>query len=177
MPAAPMTPESLPLRDIHLPPAISWWPPAPGWWLLLFGVILLIAVGYTFRQQRQRRHLRRLALSQLDELERQYDEHTNPRQLLQGLSRLLRQAAQLHFPQSNCAGLVGEAWLDFLDQRPNDKSFSQGDKSFSQGVGRLLADGPYLPLNTEIDSAALLSLCRNWLKQLPPAPKPQRRPR
>ena len=168
MPSAPIPPVSLPLRDIHLPPAISWWPPAPGWWLLLFGVVLLIAVGYTFRQQRQRRHLRRLALSQLDELERQYDEHTNPRQLLQGLSRLLRQAAQLHFPQSDCAGLVGEAWLDFLDQRPNDKSFSQG-------VGRLLADGPYLPQNAEIDSEALLSLCRNWLKQLPPTPKQLRR--
>ncbi len=170
MPAASMTPETLPLRDIHLPPAISWWPPAPGWWLLLLVVVLLIAAIYLERKYRQRRHLRRLALGQLEELERQYGEHANPRQLLQGLSRLLRQTALLHFPQSGCAGLVGEAWLDFLDQRPNDNSFSQG-------VGRLLADGPYLPQNAEIDSAALLSLCRDWLKQLPPAPKPQRRQR
>jgi hypothetical protein len=170
MPSAPMSPESLPLRDIHLPPAISWWPPAPGWWLLLLGVVLLIATIILVRQYRQRRHLQRLAISQLDELERQYGEQSNPRELLQGLSRLLRQAAQLHFPQSDCAGLVGEAWLDFLDQRPNDKSFSQG-------IGRALADGPYLPQNAEIDSEALLSLCRNWLKQLPPAPKQQRRQR
>jgi hypothetical protein len=172
-----MIPETLPLRDIHLPPAISWWPPAPGWWLLLLVVVLLFATIYRVRQYRQRRHLRRLALGQLEELERQYGEHANPRQLLQGLSRLLRQAALLHFPQSGCAGLVSEAWLDFLDQRPNDKSFSQGDKSFSQGAGRLLADGPYLPQNAEIDSEALLSLCRDWLKQLPLAPKPQRRQR
>jgi hypothetical protein len=170
MPSVPMSPESLPLRDIHLPPAISWWPPAPGWWLLLLGVVLLIATIILVRQYRQRRHLQRLAISQLDELERQYCEQSNPRELLQGLSRLLRQAAQLHFPQSDCAGLVGEAWLDFLDQRPNDKSFSQG-------IGRALADGPYLPQNAEIDSEALLSLCRNWLKQLPPAPKQQRRQR
>lgn len=170
MPSAPMSPETLPLRDIHLPPAISWWPPAPGWWLLLLVVVLLIAAIYLGRQYRQRRHLRRLALGQLEKLERQYGEHANPRQLLQGLSRLLRQAALLHFPQSGCAGLVGEAWLDFLDQRLNDNSFSQG-------VGRLLADGPYLPQNAEIDSEALLSLCRDWLKQLPLAPKPQRRQR
>ncbi|MDP7406676.1 MAG: DUF4381 domain-containing protein, partial [SAR324 cluster bacterium] len=24
------------LRDVHLPPAVSWWPPAPGWWIIFF---------------------------------------------------------------------------------------------------------------------------------------------
>jgi hypothetical protein len=60
--------------------------------------------------------------------------------------------------------------LTFLDQgRP--------DNSFSQGVGRILADGPYLSQNEEIDSEALFSVCRNWLQRLPPAPKPLRRQR
>ena len=31
VPAPPPGPQ---LRDIHLPPAPSWWPPAPGWWVL-----------------------------------------------------------------------------------------------------------------------------------------------
>ena len=170
MPSAPISPESLPLRDIHLPPEVSWWPPAPGWWLLLLAVVLLIVAIYAVRQYRQRRHFRRLALSQLEELERQYGEQKNAQQLLKDLSRLLRQTSLLHFPQNDCAGLVGKAWLDFLDQ-------SLPEKSFSQGVGRLLADGPYLPKTTTIDADALLSLCRNWLQQLPPAPKPQRRQR
>lgn len=170
MPSAPTTPDTLPLRDIHLPPAISWWPPAPGWWLLLLVFVLLIAVIYMLREHRQRRHFRQLALCQLEELERQYDEQANAQQLLQGLSRLLRQTNLLHFPRSDCAGLVGEAWLAFLDQRLDEKPFSQG-------VGRLLADGPYLPQSEVIDAKALLSLCRRWLQQLPPAPKVPRRQR
>ena len=170
MPSAPISPDSLPLRDIHLPPEISWWPPAPGWWLLLLGVFFLVVTIFAVRQHWNRRHFRRLALSQLQELQRQYDEQKNAQRLLKGLSRLLRQTSLLHFPRNDCAGLVGEDWLAFLDQR-------LAENSFSQGVGRLLADGPYLPKTAVIDAEALLSLCRNWLQQLPPAPRPQRRQR
>ncbi len=166
----PLNPDNLPLRDIHLPPAISWWPPAPGWWLLLLGLVLLLAAIYLLRQYRQRRSSRRLALAQLEEVAQQYREQSDARQLLQALSRLLRQTTLLHFPQSACAGLVGDAWLAFLDQRLKENSFSQG-------VGRLLGDGPYLPQTAEFDAEALLSLCRRWLQQLPLAPKPQRRSR
>ena len=30
-----MDPQQIPLRDLHLPDAISWWPLAPGWWLAI----------------------------------------------------------------------------------------------------------------------------------------------
>ncbi|MBT3811581.1 MAG: DUF4381 domain-containing protein, partial [Gammaproteobacteria bacterium] len=36
----------LPLRDIHLPPAISWWPPAIGWWILAVLIPLCLYLGY-----------------------------------------------------------------------------------------------------------------------------------
>ena len=170
MPSAPFSPDSLPLRDIHLPPAISWWPPAPGWWLLLLVLLLLIAALYALYQQRQRKQLQRLALFELEELQRQHSELENPLQLLEGLSRLLRQAAILHFPQDHCAGLVGEDWLRFLDQQLEDRLFSKGP-------GRLLAEGPYLPRIEQMDTEALLVLCRRWLQQLPPAPKPHGRRR
>lgn len=167
MPATPMTPDTLPLRDIHLPPAISWWPPAPGWWLLLLVLILLVVTIYAVQRYRKRRHFKRLALAQLEDLTRQHQEQGDARQLLQGLSRLLRQASVLHFPRSDCAGLVGEPWLAFLDQRLDGRPFTEG-------VGRGLAEGPYLPQNEKLDATALLLLCRLWLQQLPPAPKQPR---
>lgn len=170
MPSAPFSPDSLALRDIRLPPAISWWPPAPGWWLLLLGLLLLITAIYAMYRHRQRRQLQRLALFELEELQQHYSDSQNPQQLLEGLSRLLRQSAILHFPQHNCAGLVGSDWLIFLDQQLEDQPFSQGP-------GRLLAEAPYRPQSGQINSEALLTLCRRWLQQLPPAPKPQGRQR
>lgn len=167
-PVAPMTPESLPLRDIHLPPPISWWPPAPGWWLLSLVVLLLIVFSIWLWRRRQRAIYRRLALRQLQELERQYRQQQDAGELLQALSRLLRQAAQLHFPLGDCAGLIGADWLHFLDRR-------LGGENFSQGAGRVLALGPYLPQPPDVDAAALLALCRRWLRRLPLAPKSERR--
>lgn len=128
----------------------------------------MIAAFYAIYQRRQRKQLQRLALEELEELQRQYSEVENPQQLLLGLSRLLRQSAILHFPQHNCAGLIGEDWLDFLDRQLDDQPFSQGP-------GRVLAKGPYLSQVGQIDTAALLILCRRWLQQLPAAPKPKGR--
>jgi hypothetical protein len=136
----------------------------------LLVLLLLIAALYALFQRRQRKQLQRLALFELEEMKRQYSELENPQQLLEGLSRLLRQAAILHFQQNNCAGLVGEDWLSFLDQQLEGRPFSQGP-------GRLLAEGPYLPRIEQVDTEALLIVCRRWLQQLPPAPKPQGRRR
>ena len=46
------------LRDIHQPPAPSWWPPAPGWWLVAIAglmAIWLIAGEIKIRKDRARR--------------------------------------------------------------------------------------------------------------------------
>ena len=164
----PINPAELPLRDIHLPPAVSWFPPAPGWWLLLASLILTIIACVWWLRRYRRGNYRRLALRQLQQLEQQYQQHSDDRQLLQGLSRLLRQAAQLHYPGSACAGLVGNEWLQFLDQ-------PLGGNDFSQGCGQPLAVGPYQAESPELDGSALLALGRRWLRRLPLAPPAERR--
>lgn len=168
MPAAPMTPDTLLLRDIHLPPAVSWWPPAPGWWGLLVLLLLLGWGGYWLLLRHRRRNYRRLALQQLQAIAVQYQQNTDSQQLLKSLSRLLRQAAQLHYSDMASAGLVGENWLNFLDRQ-------LGGTDFSQGCGQVLALGPYQPDVEDVDGAALLSLSRRWLRGLPLAAKPVRR--
>ena len=165
--AAPFNPDTLPLRDIHLPPAISWWPPAPGWWLLSVLVVLTVIACIWLIRRYQRRNYRRLALQHLQQLELQYQQQSDARQLLQGLSRLLRHAVQLHYPQA-AAGLIGADWLQFLDQQ-------LGGSEFSQGGGQLLATGPYQAESQEIDAEELFALCRRWLQRLPLAPKSPRR--
>lgn len=150
-----MPPTQLPLRDIHLPAAPGWWPPAVGWWLLAGLLVLVTAALWGGRRWWQRRRMRRLALAQLKEFR-----DLESRELVIALSRLLRQAAILHYADEFIAGLQGKAWLKFLD-----RSFK--DEPFSCGAGRCLADGPYRP-ECEIDKPQLLNLCRRWLKKLPP---------
>ena len=155
MPPSAMSPSDLPLRDIHLPPDLGLWPLAPGWWLLL-GLLIIAALSLLcVLRFRQRRRLRRLALRQLDELAMHPES-----QLASALSRLLRQAAITHFPRQETAGLTGQAWLDFLD-RPFK------DQPFRSGIGRCLSDAPYRQM-VKLDSTALVALCRQWLKKLPP---------
>ncbi len=157
-----MTPDQLPLHDIHLPAPIGWWPLAPGWWILC-GLILLIPIFvWILWRFRQRRQMQRIALQQLEKMA----DLPEP-ELLVALSRLLRQAAIIHFPRHDCAGLSGQAWLEFLD-RP------LSDRPFSTGVGRCLIDAPYRP-DIEVDSGALIALCQRWLKKLPPQNLQQRR--
>lgn len=150
-----MTPSTLPLHDIHLPVPVGWWPLAPGWWILCGLLLLLVVASWIFRRFRQRRRLRRLALRQLEELARLPEI-----QLVTALSRLLRQAAIVHFPRHETAGLTGQDWLEFLD-----RSFP--DSPFTSGVGGCLRDAPYQP-EAQIDGVALVDLCRRWLKKLPP---------
>ncbi|MEM8682735.1 MAG: DUF4381 domain-containing protein [Pseudomonadota bacterium] len=40
-----MNPTEIPIRDLHLPPEISWWPLAPGWWVILAIVAIVLVLS------------------------------------------------------------------------------------------------------------------------------------
>ncbi|MDX1519404.1 MAG: DUF4381 domain-containing protein, partial [Gammaproteobacteria bacterium] len=131
-------PEDLPLRDIHLPDAVSWWPPAPGWWLLLLLICLLI-ISVAWLIHRRRSRVRSPLVDARELLRKIRDEHANdpdPQRLVRDLSALLRRTAVSMDSRADVASITGEAWLTYLD------AYVQ-DREFSQGVGRILADGPY----------------------------------
>jgi len=154
----------LDLRDIHLPDAISWWPPAPGWWGLFLLVVLLALSIKAFIDMKKRREARATAIKSLEALSATFEQDQNPHSLVSSLSVLLRRICLSYYPRKDVAALSGEAWLHFLDTHLGK---SNQNTPFSKGPGRILVTAPY-QAQIEIDGQALLNLCENWIKTLPP---------
>ena len=151
-------PAQLPLRDIHLPEAVSWWPPAPGWWVLL-GVILAALAAWLFwrrRREQQRLSAINLARQELTWIQEQFVTHEDPEESVRRLSILLRRLSISLYPREQTAGLTGRAWLEFLDK-------PMAGKDFTRGGGRLVVEAPYRPGVKYEDVETLLSLCREWI--------------
>ncbi len=150
-----MEPQPLPLKDIHLPDAVSAWPPALGWWLVVIFAILFIAGCIYLYIRVTRKTALKAAKKQLENI-KQNNELT-PQQTVQSLSILLRRVVISNAPREQVANLTGRDWLVYLDG-------SLQDPSFSQGVGRCLADAHYQKTPPAIDIPQLIELCEHWLK-------------
>lgn len=152
-----MQPAQLPLRDIHLPPAIGWWPPAIGWWLLAIAIPLLVWFCIWLYKRLTRNTAIKSAKKEL--LSIKQNSELNHTQKLSELSKLIRRTTiSIASDRKQCAGLTGQAWLEFLDQ-------TMPDAPFSQGIGNLLGDAVYRnnqPDGQEINQ--LITLCEAWLQ-------------
>lgn len=148
--------EPLPLKDIHLPAAISWWPPALGWWLLA-GLIFVLLFGLAWVYKRLTRKSALKDAKILFNKIRQQPSN-DKRETLNALSALLRRTAISHAVRDDVAGLRGQAWLEYLDR-------SLPDAPFTQGVGHCLLDAHYRPIEPEgIDMQAVFHVCERWLQ-------------
>lgn len=144
------------LRDIHLPPPISFWPPALGWYLLALVIIVVgMFIGISIIKYLRRTKARRIALEELNLLEKEYLQNNNAEMVLSTLSQLLRRVALAYYPRKKVAGLHGERWLEFLDETGKSTTF--------QTEGSLLAKGPY---QKEIiaELTGLISICKHWIR-------------
>jgi hypothetical protein len=139
-------PASLPLRDIHLPPAPSWWPPAPGWWVLAAAIATVLVLVLAIRWRRQRR---------LRALQRLFDDAVavapTPGERIAAMSELLRRAARRIDPSADT--LVGDSWLRFLDRDAEAPVFR------SQ-AGALLLDGAFRREVSDTDVEAMRGIVR-----------------
>tara|TARA_R110002049_G_scaffold159633_8_gene324623 strand:- start:311 stop:775 length:465 start_codon:yes stop_codon:yes gene_type:complete len=148
--------QSLPLRDIHLPDAITWWPPAIGWWLLLLLIPLLIfGVWYVYK-----RLTRNTAVKSAQRLLAiiKNDSDADDLQKLQQLSVWLRRVTMSVAPDQYSAGLTGKAWLAYLDNAVDGSPFSEG-------MGQCLVDVQFRRSAPDgVDINALIILCEIWLK-------------
>jgi len=151
-----MQPPALPLRDIHLPDAISWWPPAMGWWLLLILLpLVVVAIWWSYKKFTRVTAIKR-AQKILTLI--QHDQQSDDLQKLQQLSTWLRRVAITQTDRQQSASLTGTAWLKYLDN-------SIDGSPFSQGIGHIFADAQFRRSAPEdIDISALIILCGSWLK-------------
>lgn len=154
-----MNPNELPLRDIHLPPEISWWPLAWGWWLVLLLVLcgLVALVWWWLKRpvtnQRVNISAQASALQELERIEQQYS--NDPMGLVRELSVLLRRMAISLYGRRSVAGLTGVTWLQFLDKQ-------SGSPVFSQRFQQALTELPYRAQGS-VDVSALVQEVRQWL--------------
>ena len=144
------------LKDIHLPPPVSFWPPAPGWWVL---VVLLISslfiCGVWFYRQHKKRKPKNEALKILKDLQTTHKNSHDDLASLRNLSNLIRRTALTYYKNDTVASLQGYAWLEFLDKTGKTKEFSQG-------VGKVLGNEVF-KRKVNPDMNALFLLVKKWI--------------
>ena len=144
------------LKDIHLPPPVSFWPPAPGWWILavLLSSSLFIG-GVLFYRQHKKRKPKTEALRILKDLQILYQNSQDEVASLRNLSNLLRRTALTFYDNDAVASLQGSSWLEFLDKTGKTKEFSQG-------AGKVLGNEVFQQ-KVNPDMNALFPLVKKWI--------------
>lgn len=125
-------------------------------WVFALLALLLVGLGISLRKPWLRYRQQRLALYELSQINQRWVENRNSHHFAQSVSRLLRRYALLRFPEAQIAGLSGESWLAFLDQRG-------GHDFFCSASGRALLVAPYCPEVT-IDPEPFVIAIRKWIK-------------
>jgi hypothetical protein len=157
--------DALPLRDIHLPDAVSWWPPAIGWWILLILCLLLIAGLVMGIKKLLQPKMNKSAKAEVEAILVSYKQHQDNLRLVQQLSSLIRRIGISYLTREEHAGLVGKAWYQQINQLVPEKTFSES-------VVALLIDAPYRKQPT-IDNEIvqqLITQTRSWVQGLPANP-------
>jgi hypothetical protein len=144
------------LRDIHLPNPVSFWPPAPGWWIaILLGIGLIALALWAYWRFKTPRVLQ-TAQHELQGLCESYAANQQDHTLTLGLSLLLRRYAMAVYGRERVAGLTGESWLAFL----NEKGVTN---QFTEGTGRVLVSVPY-GSQESVQGQELIATVEQWLK-------------
>lgn len=152
-------PDSLNLRDIHLPDAVSWWPPAIGWWVVLALVILVIYLAPKVYRRITYIPLRRVSQQAFDSIKSRYEVNNDPLELIQSISTLLRQISMTYHGREQAAHLTGDEWINSLNTLTEENYFTDSLKNN-------LINAPYQK-NTDIQSIAILDATQKWISALP----------
>ena len=158
-----MDPTTLPLRDIHLPEAISWWPPATGWVGLAILMVVSIAIAIFLYRRRTKTRGQRAALNELDTILAVLHTDDDGHACAQALSRLARRVALLYGgPEISAA--MDEDWLDAIRKLG-------GSAPLTPPVAEVLLMAPYSHSHAENmtteDYRAASDYLRTWITDVP----------
>jgi Domain of unknown function (DUF4381) len=160
LPAASITQ----LKDIPLPPPVSYSPQTAGWWVL-GAIVLAVLLWIAFRQWRtwRRNRYRRAAQAELDAIAHAVADPRQRAQALTALPALVKRTVLAWAPRQAVAPMTGEAWLAYLDRTLAGENFSRGPgrhlETLAYGDGNIRAD----------DFAALMTLLHRWIDNHVPA--------
>lgn len=135
---------NLPLRDVQLPPAPSWWPPAPGY-LMVGGAVLLVILALALLWWQRRRRRQRCLQAFDQELATTADATAE----LAAIAGLLRRAARQAQPGSE--SLRDDAWWQRVDPKG----------TLPDARRSLLAEGAYRP---RVDASEVAAV-RSWARE------------
>ena len=141
------------LRDIALPPAVSWWPPAFGWWVLAVGALaILLLLLARWVQRYHANAYRRDAERELRTIARQ-----PPAEVAPAIAATLKRTALATYPRDAVAGLTGAAWAAFLARTGGFP------EAAAQGYRRASLDRDH-PLDAAETQLALTS-AHDWVRR------------
>jgi hypothetical protein len=149
------------LHDIEGLDPISWWPLAIGWWVsIVIGIFIAGAIAWFAAYKLAfKRSWKNDTFKKLASLEKNLSDAT-ARETVIALSEYLRRIALQRFPRKECAGLAGEAWLQWLAMQ-DPKKFDWEKK------GTLLIEVPYTPVSNSLSTNQikdLIQAVRNWVR-------------
>ncbi|MCK4206865.1 DUF4381 domain-containing protein [Brucella pituitosa] len=150
------------LKDIVVPPPISWIPQTWGWGFLGLALVagLLSLLLWQLRQYRANAY-RREALSMLTEIDKRLRDRNTKPQAIAELASLLKRTALGAWPRTDVADLSGEKWAEFLAAHAQNKT--------GQTLSKLVNDFEYRSEDDigNLQSHAcddLISAARNWIE-------------
>lgn len=149
------------LKDIEGIDPVSFWPLGLGWWIVIgFFLILILSVLWIYARKRAfRRSWKYDALSAICSIERELTAE-NTRDSLVQLSEFLRRIAVARYSRKECAGLMGDAWLEWLSKK-DPSGFDWRAK------GKALIDAPYAPSDRSLSLQTVKEYIRaikGWVK-------------
>ncbi|MBB4351027.1 DUF4381 domain-containing protein [Aliirhizobium cellulosilyticum] len=108
------------MKDIVLPPPVSWWPQTWGWLLLVVVVAAVLLVWIFAMLRRYRRNAyRREALALLDGIEKRLEQLETRQTAVEDIAVILKRVAIAAWDRRTVSRLSGKTWSRFLEKHGN----------------------------------------------------------